>query len=529
MPPCSNLAGYDPTNHNGEFYFDPIAAERPIEFCERWLRHVDGVYARQPFILEPWQKDIVRTLFGWKHSAGPRQGLRRFKVLLLEVPRGNGKSTFSSFLANYMCGFDQQYGAEVYLAAVTQDQALATLRQCAQQIRLNKSLQKFYTIREAKSRILCRKQNSFIHAMPSEVGAAHGKKPLLIVCDEVHEWQGFKGREFFNALETSMGKLQQPMMLVTSTAGYDRQSVFWDLHQYGKRCVSNPATDYSFLPVIYAANPDTEDWQDIETAKKCNPNWGVGVQPDYIATQLKKAKENPLEENKYKRLHLNIWTENLQSIIPMADWDLCPTTDIDLTNQPCVGGLDTSSTTDLTAFALWFPKQKAIRVWFWIPGEHARTKSLVDGVDYLTWQNNSKANLCFVNRRTIDRQLIIDKILELKLKYKIQGVAFDPWERKVGIIDDLHKKGVRMIEHGQTYSVMNAPTKLFIQSILDHQLNHGDNPCFSWNVSNLAIKTLSDSFIRPVKPEDTSKRIDGCVAAIMAMGVSKSVSMVTVA
>ena len=289
---------------------------------------------------------------------------------------------------------------------------------------------------------------------------------------------------------------------------------------------ANPALDYAHLPIRYGAD-EKDDWTSEATHIKANPNWGNGVEPDYIKRACIKAQELPSFENEFKRLHLNIWTEQAEKFLSIEAWNKCPTIDVEPGKDIWVGGLDTSSTTDLTAFALYNPARFALRVWFFIPGEHAHQKSLLDGVDYVSWARNPKAQLIFTGSKRIERDTIKNKILELKKIYRIGGVAFDPWEGKIGLIDELQKAGVRMIEFGQSYANMNSCTKELERLVIEHKLNHGANPCLDWNAQNLCVKRL-DEFVRPSKGEDLAKRIDGIVSGIMAIGISKSIQAVTI-
>lgn len=159
----------------------------------------------------------------------------------------------------------------------------------------------------------------------------------------------------------------------------------------------------------------------------------------------------------------------------MEDYWKCPREDIADPKELgfCVGGLDTSSTSDLTAFSIYSKTKKYVRTWFFIPGESAHQRSMLDGVDYETWVKNPKANLVFSGSKRIDREQILKKILELTKIYRIGAIAYDPWEGKVGIVQDLEKKGIRLIEFPQSYASMNAPTKQFEALIATQQLNVG--------------------------------------------------------
>ncbi|WP_254510413.1 terminase large subunit [Anatilimnocola floriformis] len=518
------LNGYDPFTHDGSFFYDEAAAEKPLAFAEKCLTHTKGEFARKPLILHPQHADYVRALFGFKHK---ETKLRRYRTTLYSAARGNAKTTLSSLLAHYLTYCDGEGGAETYLCASTAKQSAINFDIIKQQVVQSAKLRSRLEINESRSRILYRKNNSFCCSVSSEAGGAHGWNTQCCICDEVKNWRGQQGRDFWGAIETSMGKRRQPLLYISSTQSYEREGIWFDLYTYAKRVKEKPDVDFSFLPFIFELDAK-DDWTNLEHIKKANPLWGTGVQPDYIKRMVAKAQTVASFENEFKREHCNLLVEQNNRFIKMQDWFACPQHDLDVANEWCVAALDTSSTKDLTALALYWPKSKYLRVWFWIPGESARQRSMRDGVDYESWIRNPLCNITFTKSKRIERDTIVSKIMELKGKYKLTGIAFDPWEGRVGLADDLHKKGIRMIEHGQSYSAMNAPTKQLEVLIATHELNKGNNPLLDWNFSNLCVQEHPNGFIRPVKPQEQAKRIDGCVATIMALGISKAITPVTI-
>lgn len=518
------LNNYDTELHDGSYYFDPIAAERPLLFAEKYLTHTIGNLAGKRLVLIDDHKDYIRALFGYKHK---QTKLRRYRTTLYSAGRGNAKTTLSSLIALYMTFCCDVGGAQTYLCASTRDQAGINFDIIKQQIYNNNQLRGRLEVLESRKRVLYRKNNSFLSATSRDATSAAGWNTTCCIADEVGKWRGQQGRDFWGQIETSFVKQQEPLLYISSTQTYERTGIWYDLYSYAKRCKTNPHIDPTFLPLIYELDAN-DDWTNLEHIKKANPLWGKGVQPEYIDRMLKKAQEVLSFENEFKREHCNMLVEQSNRFIKMEDWYACPTEEIEITNKDViVGGLDTSSTSDLTCLSLYCRAKNWLRCWFFIPGDNARQRSMLDGVDYLVWQKNPNSNLIFSNSKRIDRQVILNKILELNKTYRISAIAYDPYEGKVGLVDDLHKKGIKCVEYLQGYAHMNAPTKELEMLIATHKLNKGNNPCLDWNFSNLCVKELN-GLVRPVKGDEHAKRVDGCIASIIAIGISKSINSVNI-
>jgi phage terminase large subunit-like protein len=322
-------------------------ADRAEQFFEKYFSHTKGVLQGQPFKLAPWQRDIVRKVFGTLREDGTRQ----YRRVFVEIGRKNGKSTFGAALALYLLFFDHEPGAEIYSAAADRDQANIIFSIAKSMIEQNKEL-------SARSEVFARSITvpstaSSYKVLSADVPTKHGLNASGILFDELHAQPG---RALFDVLSTSMGSRRQPLLIALTTAGYDRHSVCWEVHEYAVKVRDGIIQDPSFLPVIYAAD-EADDWKDPDVWRKANPNWGVSLQPTYFEEEFQRATEIPAYENTFKRLHLNIWTEQESRIIPMEKWDACatPVSEKALEGRECFAGLDLASTTDICALVLVFP------------------------------------------------------------------------------------------------------------------------------------------------------------------------------
>lgn len=504
------LAGYDPLRDSQGFYFDPEAAELPIEFCENMLCHVKGGAANQPFILEDWQKEFVKNIFGWKDQ----KGYRRYRQAYLEVPRKNGKSTLAAFLGLYFLGCDKEQGAEIYLAASDRDQASLVYDVMAGMIRKSPYLKQKFRVLDSKKRILFPQTNSFISAIAADAASAHGYNSHFICFDELHAQPN---RELFDVLSTSTGSRRQPFFLSITTAGHDKHSICWLEHEYAAKVRDGVIIDPHYLPVIFAAKPD-DDWTKKETWQKANPCYGVAISGEYLEKECKKAQEQPSYENTFKRLHLNLWTEQEVRWLKMADFQECCQELPDLSKKECWAGLDLSSTLDLSSLVLAFPVDDKVylKAFFWMPENNAEYKERVDKVPYRLWNKDPKSGLTLTKGNVIDYRYIENKVLELADLYNIQEIRFDRYNA-TEIVQNLTDSGVNMIQMGQGFVSMSAPAKELEKRVIEHSIIV-DNPVFTWQASNVSVATDAAGNIKPVKPEHhDSKRIDGIVAAVMAL------------
>lgn len=510
------LAGYDPYKNlpDGEYYYDPEAAEKPIEFCESMLVHVKGGPANQPFILSDWQKDFVRTIFGWKRV---KDEYRRYRAGYLEVPRKNGKSTLAAFLGLYFLGCDGEQGAEIYLAASDRDQASLVYEVMAGMIRKSPYLKKKFRVLDSRKRILFPSSNSFISAIAADAASAHGYNSHFICFDELHAQPN---RELHDVLSTSTGSRDQPFFLSITTAGHDRYSICRLEHDYAKKVCDGSVIDHTYLPVIFAANEE-DDWTSEKTWKKANPNYDISINSDYLIKECKKAQEQPSYENTFKRLHLNIWTEQETRWIRMADFNQCVAELPDLSGRECWAGLDLSSTLDLSSIVLAFPVDEKVYLipYFWIPENNAAYKEKLDKVPYRQWAKDPKANLTMTPGDVIDYRFIEAKIIELSKQYDIQEIRFDRYN-STEIVQNLMDESINMVQFGQGFVSMSAPSKELEKRIIEHSIIV-DNPVFTWMAGNVSVITDAAGNIKPVKPQHhDSKRIDGIIAAVMGLSGS---------
>jgi len=506
-------------NKKPEYYFDEKAADKVIMFFEKYLKHSKGEWANKPFILEQWQKKFLRELFGWKRK---KDGLRRYREAYMEIPRKNGKSTLCAGIANYLTFADREPGAEVYGAAGDTGQASLVFTEAKNMVIKSPSLrERSKTYRRSIVKMVKGLPVGKYEVISSEVDTKHGYNASGVIFDELHTQPN---RKLYDVLVTSTGSRRQPLFVMITTAGFDRNSICWEMHEYTRRVndPKDPLEDETFLGIIYAAD-EKDDWTDPKVWEKCNPNLNVSLKLEYLKKECKKAMESPSYENTFRRLHLNQWTQQETRWLNMNSWDACKgkVNENELTGLSCWGGLDLASTTDLAALVWVFKVDGKVKILprFWIPKANMIKKEQRDKVPYQVWVKQGLIEATPGN--VIDYEYIRKKINKDAEKFKVQEIAYDPWNATQFVQQLQDEDGFTMVEIRQGFGSLSAPSKETERLVLQKLMEHGGNPILRWNADCVTIKSNPNGDIRPVKPDrDTGKRIDGIVA--MIMGISRA-------
>lgn len=513
------IPGYDPFATAGDCTFDADAAQAALSFFAECITHVEGALAGKPFVLSPWQQAIVANVFGWKRP----DGTRRYRTAFIFVPRKNGKTTLLAGMVLFMLLCDGERGAQIYSAAADRDQASLIYRQCKNMVLQMPELSEHIKPYETAKSLVLESMGSSYKAISAEANTKHGYNTHFFVVDELHAQPN---RDLVDVLHTSMIARKQPLEMYITTSDFDRPSICNEMHEYASKIRDGIFVEPSFLPVIYEAT-NTDDWRDPKVWAKANPNMGVSFKQEDIALECKKAQDIPAYENTFKRLHLNIKTEQDVRWLQMDVWDKCAekVNEAELIGAPCYAGLDLSSTTDISALVLYFPDTHAVLPYFWIPSDSAHKRERRDRVPYLTWQQQELIELTPGNG--IDYQYIRRRINELKLKHNIQEIAYDPYNADQIVLQLQEQDGHKMIEFRQGDISMNQPCKNLDLLVRTGKLRHGGNPILRWMASNVTIRTGATGNIKMDKEKSTEK-IDGMVALAMAIGRSNASTVAAV-
>jgi phage terminase large subunit-like protein len=483
------------------------------------LTHTKGRWAGKPFHLLDWQDKLIDDLFGTLD----KNGFRQYRECFTFIGKKNGKSELGAAIALYMLAGDGEFGAEIYSAASDRNQARIVFDVAAQMVRQSEGLSKRLKIIDSVKRIVYYQTNSFYEVLSSDVKTKHGLNPHAVIFDELHAQPN---RELWDVLtEGSMEARQQPLLFVMTTAGFDKESVCYEVYEYAKKVRDGVVEDKHYLPVIYEIGEE-DNWEDEANWYKANPSLGTKKEIEAGTKILdivkfreahQKAKEIPAKINNFKRLRLNIWTSQETLWLPSEAWTACAgyVNPNELVGLPCYAGMDLSSTGDITAFVLVFEVDDIYKVlpFFFIPQDNMMERSRRDRVFYDVWVK--KGFIFATEGNVIDYQFIFDKICTLAKTYEIKEIAIDPYNALM-LNQKLADEGFDTLEIRQGMKSLSPPTKELETLILGKRIHHGNNPVLRWMFENVMIITDENDNRRPDKKKSREK-IDGIVALIMAI------------
>ena len=492
--------------------YDKSAADYAVMFIEN-LCHTKGTWAGKPFELIEWQEQIIRDLFGTLKPNGYRQ----FNTAYIEIPKKQGKSELAAAVALLLTCGDGEERAEVYGCAADRQQAAIVFDVAADMVRMCPALSKRVKILASQKRLIYTPTNSFYQVLSAEAYSKHGFNIHGVVFDELHTQPN---RKLFDVMTKGSGDARmQPLYFLITTAGTDTHSICYETHQKAKDIIEGRKIDPTFYPVIYGAD-ESDDWTDPKVWKKANPSLDITVGIDKVKAACESAKQNPGEENAFRQLRLNQWVKQAVRWMPMEKWDKCAFSvdEDELEGRICYGGLDLSSTTDITAFVLVFPPldeddKYIILPYFWIPEDNLTLRVNRDHVPYDVWER--QGFLQTTEGNVVHYGFIEQFIERLGERFNIREIAFDRWGA-VQMVQNLESMGFTVVPFGQGFKDMSPPTKELMKLVLEQKIAHGGHPVLRWNMDNIYIRTDPAGNIKADKEKSTEK-IDGAVATIMAL------------
>ena len=496
-----------PTSH-----YDKAKADRAVKFIEN-LCHTKGKWAGKRFWLLPWQEQLIRDIFGIIKPDGYRQ----FRTAFVEICKKVGKSELAAAVALYLLYADNVPSAEVYGAAADRQQASIVFDVAKQMVEMSPALLKRSKLMTATKRIVNYGNSGYYQVLSAEVGGKHGFSVSGLVFDEIHTQPN---RQLYDVLtKGSSDARQNPLHFIITTAGTDRHSIAFELHTKAVDILEGRRVDPTFYPVVYGLKDD-EDWEDEANWYKVNPSLGYTVDIERLRDAYREAKQNPADEVTFKWLRLNMWVSSTVAWIPDAIF-MKGNEEIDLPaleGRDCYGGLDLSSTGDITALVLMFPprdedEKYILLPFFWVPEETIPQRVKAASVPYDIWEK--QGYLLSTEGNVIHYDFIEKFINDLAEKYHIVEIAVDRWNA-TQMIQNLEGDGFTMVPFGQGFASMSGPTKDFYRLLMEGQIIHGGHPVLRWMAGNVVVDTDPAGNIKVTKAKSKEK-IDGIVAAIMAL------------
>ena len=491
--------------------YDKHKAERVIKFIERITTHTKGELAKQPFILEPFQKQVISDIFGNVNE----DGLRITREAFLFWPRKNGKTNFLAALGLYLLVADNEPGAEIIVCAADRAQA-GMIHEIQKQMVLQSPLL-MDKVKVYRNSIVA-KDGSFIQARSADSDTAHGYNAHAVLMDELHSQPN---RSLYDVMKTASGARRQPLFFSISTAGTNKESICYEVYDYAKKVRDGIIEDPTFYPHIFEAD-DEDDIYSSKTWKKANPGYGITIKEDYIKAQAQKAKALVTYENTFRRLHLNQWTTSEVRWVSDEDFMSCSEeyNIEDLKGRDCYAGLDLASTEDLTALVLVFPPVYEAEpfktlVLSWVSEAAVDRRQGKSGADYNAFISTGELDVTEGN--VTDYRYISKVVYEVAELFNIRAIAYDRWNSS-SLIADLAEEGLPVEPYGQGFASMSTAIKQLEIWIRSNQIAHNNNRLLRWCVSNVQAKSDPAGNLKFDKAKSTDK-IDVAQAWAMAVGI----------
>ena len=494
------------------YYFDPAKAERVAKFLQL-LPHTKGKWAskRELIKLEGWQLFSVCIPFGWLRK---KDDTRRYRTILIFVPRKNGKSIIGGGLGLYMFTADGEFGAEVYSGATTEKQAWEVFRPAKLMVDRTPELREHFGV-EVNASNMCRlADGSRFEPVIGKPG--DGSSPSCAIVDEFHEHQD---STLFDTMETGMGAREQPVMLVITTAGSSIGGPCHQLVRDAERMLEGVIERPDLWAMLYTIDPG-DDWTSEAVLIKANPNYGISINGDFLQARQRDAMQSAAKQATFRTKHLNEWVGAKSAWLNMLRWKEAPARKslAELDGRPCYIGLDLASKIDIAGNLLLFPPVEGDPYWhlhgrYYLP--EARVIEELDSNTARYREFDALGLLTLTDGEVIDFEVIKEDLREFAGRFDVQQVAYDPWQA-TQLAQEMQAEGLLMVEVRQTVQNISEPMKELEALVLQRKLAHGDCPVLTWMASNVVAKLDAKDNIYPNK-ERPENKIDGIVAAIMAL------------
>lgn len=506
------MAEMDSPAADSPYYFDEETGERPIIFIERFCKQSQGTLGA-PLRLELFQKAFIQTLFGWLLKG---TGYRRFRETLFLVGRKNGKSTLLAALALYMLVADYEGAAEIYSVATKKDQARKTLTEAVNMVKQSPELRAI--IKKRRNDIYFPATASTFEALASDSNTLDGLNSHAVIIDELH---AIRDRNLYEVMKQSTSSRRQPLVIMITTSGTVRESVFDNL--YGLACdiADGKVTEDTFLPVLYELDERAE-WTDPQAWIKANPGLGTIKQYATLAAFVERAKKNPEDLPGVLCKDFNVPETSASVWLSFEDIKNDATfTMQDVYNTYAIGGCDLSATTDLTCATLLIRRSREDET-VYVLQHYFIPQKRIDQLDehnsqeapYKIWAERELLTICDGAR--VDYSAVTAWFCQMRDEFKIDAFAVGYDRALAGYwVDEMKANGFDMRAVAQGPFTWSQPMREMGAAFADKKVNYNRNPVLVWCLSNTAVKKSGVNNIQPVKVSDR-RRIDGAVSLLNA-------------
>lgn len=495
------------------FFFDQKKANKAIRFIETFCHHCEG---RDDLLkLELWQKAFVSVVFGVVGA----DGLRQFREVVLIIARKNGKSLFAAAIIAHCVYLDGEYGAKVYCVAPKLDQAEIVYSAFWQTIQKEPELAAL--IKRRKSDYYIESTNSSVKKIAFNAKKSDGFNPSLTVCDEIASWPGQAGLKQYEVMKSALGARKQPLILSISTSGYENEGIYDELIKRSTRFLLGDSREHRLAPFLYMID-DIDKWNDINELRKSNPNLGVSVSVDYLLEEIAVAEGSLSKKAEFMTKYCNIKQNSSQAWLSNQDVEKACDQPLDMEqfrNCYCVGGIDLSRTTDLTACVAVIEKEGRLYVFahFFLPAERLEEATARDGLPYSIYVQRGLLTLSGDN--FVDYHDCYNWFRMLIEQYQIYPlkVGYDRYTAQY-LVQDMRQYGFHMDDVFQGFNL--TPVIRETEGLMrDGAFDIGDNDLLKVHLLDMAMKAEAESGrCKPVKMS-ANAHIDGGAALLDAMTV----------
>lgn len=499
---------------NGEWEFNEKKANKAIKFIENFCHHSEG---RSDLLhLELWQKAIVSAIFGIMDKT---TGYRQFREVFIIIARKNGKTLFAAAIAAYMTYIDGEYGAKVYFLAPKLDQADLVYDAFYQIVQSDDELDSI--TKKRRSDIYIKAFNTSVKKIAFNSKKSDGFNPQLVVNDEMEAWPGDQGLKQYEVMTSALGARKQPLIISIATAGYVNDGIFDELFKRATAFLKGNSREKRLLPFIYMID-DIEKWDSIEELKKSNPNLGVSVSVEYYLEQIEIARNSISKKVEFMTKFCNIKQNSAVAWLDYWDVMKCvheekPLSLEDFRGCYCVGGIDLSRTTDLTAASIVINRDGINHIFtrFYMPQKRYEVAINEDNTPYNIYRD--RGFLFISGENQVDYKDVYNWFIELVKVYKIKPlkIGYDRYSANY-LVEDLKTAGFHTDD---VYQGTNLTPVLheFEGNLKDGLFDFGDNSMLAAHFLNVAVDiNLNDSRMKPVKIEKRM-RIDGAMSVFDAL------------
>ena len=498
-------------NYHPKYVYDERKAERPIQFIESFCRHSKGELAGKPLKLALFQKAYISALFGFIDKD---TGHRRYTESFFFVGRKNGKTTMLSAIALYMMIADGESGAEVYSVASKKDQANILFDQSHEMIMQSPDLNR--NIRKRKADLYFPHNFSKMQSLGKNSNSLDGLNAHLVVIDELHSIQD---RNLYEVMKQSQSARTQPLLIMITTAGTNRGTIFDDLYEYACNVVDGNFKDDNFLPIMYELD-DKEEYKNPKCWQKANPSLHISKKVEDLERKVSRAKNNPNDLTGILTKDFNIRETTNKAWLTFEDINNTDTFDITkFKGSYAIGGADLSITTDLSCATLLFvdpqTEQRYIHQMYWLPEDNLRKRVDEDKIPYDKWHEQGLLRLCSGN--TIDYSDITEWFKEMLNEYDITPlwIYYDNYSARYWV-DEMEANGFKMIRTPQGAKTLSLPMQNMGADLQKKKINYNNHPILKWCLTNTGIETDRNGNIVPVKNQSPKRRIDGTASMLDA-------------